>query len=271
MYNKYMNKFSPKIWFGIGAIVLLLLIVLLSGGKSQSPVAPGATENPASSVVAPSQTGGGNSGGTSPVSPRPVSQSARTVTSPLGGAQWVIGPLHTISWSKAAGEKGAIYLVDAVSKATVGVIDSETGPSQTSFSWDTQNLYANRYGGLVKKVTRGSYIVKIVFDRVQGTIESGVFSIIAPEEVKINTYQVSISGFAFSPSVTNVRKGDKITFTNNDQSLTYEIFFSTVGGLGPSMLAPGQSITFTLNLPAGTYPYVDKQHSGLGGKVVVSE
>jgi len=83
---------------------------------------------------------------------------------PTPNTQWVIGQQNTVSWDAFPNITGQIDLLDASDKSLVGVILSETEAHQTSFSWDTRSYNLGRYGGLMKDVVPGTYIIEVQFD-----------------------------------------------------------------------------------------------------------
>ncbi len=75
---------------------------------------------------------------------------------------------------------------------------------------------------------------------------------------------VSIQNFAFNPADTILKRGGKITFTNND-NVTHNITFEAQV-YGVVTLAPGQSETIdTTAFPPGTYNYHCGIHPSMKG------
>lgn len=87
-----------------------------------------------------------------------------TLLTPISGNLWTIGGQNPIAWDTPAGVTGEIDLVNATTKAFVGVILSETGPNQTSYSWDARSIYLERYSADMKDVVPGTYSIRIHFD-----------------------------------------------------------------------------------------------------------
>ncbi|MEV5509495.1 cupredoxin domain-containing protein [Streptomyces orinoci] len=77
--------------------------------------------------------------------------------------------------------------------------------------------------------------------------------------------QVTIAGFAFSPSTLTVTKGTTVTWTNND-SVSHTV---TGSGLNSPTLSPGDSYSFTFN-SSGTFSYICTIHPSMHGTVVVN-
>ena len=77
-------------------------------------------------------------------------------------------------------------------------------------------------------------------------------------------YSVSIANFAFNPTTLNVKKGDSVTWTNND-SAPHQILGS---GFESAVLGNGQSYKFTF-VTAGTFNYICNIHKSMKGTVVV--
>ena len=95
------------------------------------------------------------------VAPAPITIDLLT---PISGNVWTIGGQNSIAWSAPAGITGEIDLVNAVTKEFIGVILSETGPNQTSYSWDARSIYLARYSPDQKDVVPGTYAIRIHFD-----------------------------------------------------------------------------------------------------------
>ena len=234
--------------YAIGGVVLVGLIIFLASnsGPTGTPT-PSVTQTPGAPTVESPKTGTSpQSTPGSPKTPAPsptpsTSPSSIKITSPSEGAEWVVNENHTITWSKAAGLTGGIYIVDASTKAVIGWITSNTVSNQTSYTWDTRDLFLNRGSGLKKSISVGKYIIKIKFDGPKPEAQSGSFSLIYPEQVKTATYQVAIKNFLFSPSALTVRSGDQVIFTNND-SITHKFINSNFGLT--YTLDPGATFTF---------------------------
>ena len=82
------------------------------------------------------------------------------------------------------------------------------------------------------------------------------------------TALVSISNFAFNPSITTVRVGTRVTWTNNDP--TPHTVTSDSGSFGSGTLATGQSFSLTFNTP-GTFTYHCAIHPMMTGTIVVTQ
>ena len=82
--------------------------------------------------------------------------------------------------------------------------------------------------------------------------------------------KVSIQNFAFTPSSITVKKGTKVTWTNDD-STTHTVT-ETDSQTGPDSgnLNPGSSYSFTFDT-AGTYHYHCSIHTEMTGTVTVTE
>jgi hypothetical protein len=159
----------------IVAIIVLVIVLAQRGAQSS---APGSLSQDVTSATGTTATGSAGttaspsaapSGGTSakPGTRVPVSP-GRTITidllSPASGAVWTIGGQNLISWTPAAGVTAEIELVNATTKAVTGVILSQTGMSQTSYTWDARSVSLLRYGGQSKDVVPGVYLIRIHFD-----------------------------------------------------------------------------------------------------------
>lgn len=138
------------------------------------------TANLASGTSPGSPAGQTPSGGTNaPVAPKPALTGFTIhLRTPIAGETWTIGHQNTISWDRAAGVSGQIELLDAATKALVGVIISQTGPNQTSYAWNTRDVFLSRTNPLKKTVTPGAYMVRLLFDGNNiSSVTSGVFTI----------------------------------------------------------------------------------------------
>lgn len=85
------------------------------------------------------------------------------IVTPSTGTTWQIGQSNLISWNNQANITGEIDLLDSTGQL-VGVITSNTGPQQTSYSWDTREVYLGRYSPVKKDVVPGTYLVRLKFD-----------------------------------------------------------------------------------------------------------
>lgn len=75
---------------------------------------------------------------------------------------------------------------------------------------------------------------------------------------------ISIQNFAFNPSVTTIKKGTTITWTNND-SAPHQIKSASFNS---SQLAKGQSFSFSFN-DVGSFDYSCAIHPSMAGKIIV--
>ena len=98
---------------------------------------------------------------------------------PISGNVWTIGGTNPIAWDNPADITGEIDLVNANTKNFIGVILSETGPNQTSYSWDARSdLLLARYSADKKDVVPGVYSIRIHFDgNGLGALVSGPITI----------------------------------------------------------------------------------------------
>ena len=221
------------------------LIIILATGRGPTTT-PGVSQTPgAPTLETPPKTGGSpepTTGTSKTPTPSPsTSPSSIKIISPSEGVEWVVNENHTITWSKEAGLTGGIYIVDASTKAVIGWITSNTASNQTSYTWDTRDLFLNRGSGLKKGILAGKYILKIKFDGPKPEAQSGSFSLIYPEQVKTDAFPVAIKNFLFSPAVLTIWNGDRVVFTNND-SITHKFILSNFGLT--YTLAPGATFTF---------------------------
>ncbi len=174
-----------------------------------------------------------------------------TVVHPAAGEKFVIGQNNLIQWNKEAGVSGSIYLVNDAGKSIVGWINSEIGVHQTSYTWNTRDVFLSRSNPSKKDIVPGTYIIKLQFDSARlATVSSVPFQIIYPSQVEIQSYAVSIKNFFFSPDKITLKKGALLVFTNND-SVTHRIILQ---GFSPLTVAPGGTLTFNTSILAPS-PY----------------
>lgn len=85
------------------------------------------------------------------------------------------------------------------------------------------------------------------------------------------TNAVEIKDYAFSPATITVKKGTKVTWTNQD-SVQHDVMSDKTDVAGPSseLLAKGQSYSYTFDTP-GTYTYHCSPHPYMKAKVIVTE
>jgi hypothetical protein len=134
------------------------------GGTSSSPLSA------LSAVVPPSATKPGATKNIVTIS----------ITSPTSGAKWVIGSENTISWSKAAGVTGQMYLVNATSGTVAGWIQQNIAPGQIYFPWNTRDLSLGETNPQGKNVTPGTYFIEMKFSSPSVPFaESVAFMIVA--------------------------------------------------------------------------------------------
>ena len=83
---------------------------------------------------------------------------------------------------------------------------------------------------------------------------------------------VSINDFIFNPTLIKIKKGTKVTWTNegNIGHTVTSSESSPMGGLASELLANGQSYSFTFDT-AGTYTYYCSPHPYMKGTVEVTE
>lgn len=82
------------------------------------------------------------------------------------------------------------------------------------------------------------------------------------------TKQVTISNFAFAPASITVKKGTKVTWTNQDS--TAHTVTGTNGGPDSAPFGSGASYSYTFTT-VGTFPYHCTIHSSMTGTVIVTE
>lgn len=90
--------------------------------------------------------------------------------------------------------------------------------------------------------------------------------------VTSNTATVAIKNFAYSPVTITIKKGTKVTWTNNDtapHTVTSDAG-DTAGVLNSPTLSTGQSYSLTF-ARAGTFPYHCTIHPNMKATVIVTE
>lgn len=78
---------------------------------------------------------------------------------------------------------------------------------------------------------------------------------------------ISINGMSF-PSTTTVKKGTTVKWTNND-GMAHTVTSDDGTSFNSGNLPSGSSFSYTANT-AGTFPYHCAYHSGMKGKLVVT-
>jgi hypothetical protein len=173
------------------AAVICLFIFWHPGAAPQPGAAASSTTESAGSVTSTASNGGGTTGGTTTGASKPSSHGGGAnvpivpsapitinLITPISNNAWTIGGQNSIAWDTPAGITGEIDLVNATTKAFIGVILSETGPNQTSYTWDARSIYLARYSADKKDVVPGTYSIRIHFDgRGLGDLVSGPITI----------------------------------------------------------------------------------------------
>jgi plastocyanin len=90
-----------------------------------------------------------------------------------------------------------------------------------------------------------------------------------PATTPVAVKQVAITDFAFSPASITVKKGDTVTWTNND---SVEHTVTREGSTGPdsALFDEGETFSYTFNT-VGTFKYFCKPHPSMQGTVTVTE
>lgn len=83
------------------------------------------------------------------------------------------------------------------------------------------------------------------------------------------TDAVTIKDFAFSPTTIKVKKGTKVTWTNQD-STAHTVTATSGGGFDSGSIAQGASFSFTFNT-TGTFSYKCSFHPDMMGTVIVQD
>lgn len=90
-------------------------------------------------------------------------------------------------------------------------------------------------------------------------------AVVPSEKTTTKTNTVLIQNFAFNPETLTVKKGDEVTWTNNDSTI-HQIKSDTFNS---QELSNGQSFSFTFN-DTGTFNYSCLIHPSMQGKIVVN-
>ena len=156
------------------AVVVILGIILYSSGNhsngnpsaASTGLGTGTSAGGPVAVNAPSSLTSPASPQKQPTSyvpaPRPTIQIF--FVTPVKGDIWTTGSQNLISWNKAGGISGSLSLIDSATKAFIGVILPQVGPNQTSFAWNTRDVFLSRTNPLKKDVTPGTYQIRILYD-----------------------------------------------------------------------------------------------------------
>ncbi|HUC01627.1 MAG TPA: hypothetical protein VMA75_01860 [Candidatus Paceibacterota bacterium] len=176
--EKALVRKTPLTPWSMAAIVAIIgigLIALFPPGGNASPSGAAAAAGGNSSSTASSTVTSGN-GSPAPANGQAAGNGASSIPAapgavitihlltPISGNTWKEGGANPIAWDNPAGVTGEIELVDAVTKVPIGIILAETGPNQTSYTWDAREVYRGRYSADEMAVVPGTYSVMIHFD-----------------------------------------------------------------------------------------------------------
>lgn len=250
-------------------VVIGGIVLLIKGAKNKEApsnvkiekVQPSEREINAPSTNTP-QT---NTEETKPQTTNPVTLPKRAVTSPSQKATgvevlsprdsdaWIIDSQNIIAWSREMGIAGSIALIDAKTEKVAGWIAQNVGARQSSFQWDTRDVFLSYYESLKKPVEAGSYKVRIFFEGGKGDAESKTFMIGKEGELKNRINIVTYSNLVFTPGGVTVPQGDRVIFKNNH---TVSQVFSSRTTSHSYNLRPGESALLdTKDLPPGLYEF----------------
>lgn len=87
---------------------------------------------------------------------------------------------------------------------------------------------------------------------------------VTEEKPVVESRSISIQNFTFNPSTLTVKKGTKVTWTNND-SAHHQIKSSAFSS---DSLSNGQSFSFTFS-NVGAFDYICSIHPSMTGKIIV--
>ena len=91
------------------------------------------------------------------------------------------------------------------------------------------------------------------------------------ESIPTDPNSISINDFSFNPEKLTIKKGTKVTWTNNDDA-RHDIAPTSGASdfVASKLLAKGESYEFTFNT-VGTYTYKCSPHPYMKGTIVVTE
>jgi len=183
--------------------------------------------------------------------------------------QWVSTIQHTIQWNRASGApNGTISLVNAATGAVVGWIQQQILPTQTTFPWNTRDIFMTKTGPLKEDVAPGQYRIVLTFNSPSDPPVTGpIFSIITAAQAQIPASTITIQGAIFSPSSLTVVHGTQLTFVNHD-STGYRLLNSS--NATPFVLGPSTSQIFdTSSFTPGSYVFYSTSSPSLRVTVTV--
>lgn len=88
-----------------------------------------------------------------------------------------------------------------------------------------------------------------------------------PINSPVETFNVAISGFAFSPATLTVNSGDTVVWTNED-GVTHNVVSDAGGEIQSPNLPKGGTYSHIFSTP-GTYAYICGLHPRMQGEIVV--
>lgn len=105
----------------------------------------------------------------------------------------------------------------------------------------------------------------VVYNRTTTDTSSGPASV----DDAVQTNEVSIQNFKYSPTTIKVEVGTTVTWTNKD-TVQHNVLGDSLTDLNGPLLDKGKSFTYTFT-EAGTYGYHCAPHPYMKGTVVVLE
>lgn len=118
----------------------------------------------------------------------------------------------------------------------------------------------------------GGYLLLHGQNKTQGSMNmsSGTNSSASTTSTPVAANSVTIQNFTFTPASITVKKGTKVTWTNND-SVAHTVT-ETDGQTVPDSGTVNQGSSYSFTFPAaGTYHYHCAFHPGMLGTVVVTD
>jgi hypothetical protein len=152
----------------IVAVIAAVLIILVIVYGTQNGVPTTTADNNSSSTsvaltaTSPAETA--NTISATPKSPAAPATPVITFVTPVANDIWTIGNQNPIAWSIAPNVSGAISLLSATTGKSIGVILPEIGPKQTSYAWNTRDVFLDRSDPQKTDVIPGTYKIEVSFD-----------------------------------------------------------------------------------------------------------
>ncbi|HVO29046.1 MAG TPA: hypothetical protein VMT81_03635 [Candidatus Paceibacterota bacterium] len=162
------------------AALLIVLTVVYVPGSGQNPGSGPSEENsqagpdgatltatsPAATLGSPQTSTPANTNGNAAAKPaaNPPAGPVIHLITPEGGDTWTIGVQNLISWNKPGNFTGSLSLLDASTSQFVGTILPSIGTNQTSYAWNTRDVFLDRSDPQKQDVVPGIYEIELTYD-----------------------------------------------------------------------------------------------------------